>query len=425
MKKIIILLAVLSFSTFVWSQTLDLRGTYKSQTFKAKGRYRPDGTVEITSFSYAPYDKLDGEVKTLKSQKKELENRVKELEKGGGGGGGSEEIKNLNKRLEKVTNDLNDRSAELDRVKSDMAALKSQMQDSAALYRTSMGKYRTALKSMDEEIASKDKKIAELELRVKGKGLNRNTIGVEFSYGSSVMKNEFTKQDFWKHTFSPSIQFMADYTYYFNEKQPFAVKAGLGYATYNGNISAVQILDTISGLVDDDGDKYDARYCYSNLVEKVSLSYLEIPILLHVGNSFTTNGVQAWIEAGVKAGINIGSRFEGDGTYSCEGFYPQWNLTMSDVPALGFVNDGKVYDNVKEVEPSKFVLWGIVNAGINIPISNKAAFMVGVQCSYSLIPVAKGDAMDNRYMRERANILSGESTNIFNLGAKVGLKFNL
>lgn len=424
MKKIIVLLALLSFTTFVMSQTLDVQGTYKGQTVKAKGRYRPDGTVEITSFYYAPYEKLDGEVKNLKNQKKNLEDeksklekRIRTLENSNGGGKVPElreEINQLNNKIDSLNAVINSHGKDM----QELTQLRKQIQDSASAHRAIVGRYKTELKS-------KDNKIAELELKVKGRGLNANTLGVEMSYGSSVIKNNLTEQGSWKRTFSPSLQFMATYTYYFSDKSPIAIKTGIGYASYNGEYSSKQVFDTIQGLADNDGDKYVARYGFYDIGESLSLKYLEIPILLHVGNSFLTNGVQAWIEAGLKMGINIGNTFDGKGTYTCDGYYPQWNVTIHDVNALGFVTEAQIYSPKTAVEPNTFVFWGMVSAGMNIPINDKIALILGAQCGYTLLPISAGESTDSHYVLGKANILAGESTRIFNLGAKIGLKINL
>ncbi len=434
MKKIVIILFILCFNTVIWSQTLDLNGTYKGQTVKAKGRYRPNGTAEITYFYYQAYDKLEREVKTLKSQKKTLEDEKEALErkvKGGNpstkdnGGVTQKDVARLNKRIDSITGILNTRVAELERTKTELTSLQSQIQDSAAAHSKALGRYKIELENKVNEMAKKDERIAELELIVTGKGLNKSTIGLEMSYGSSSIKNDLTKMDYWKKTFSPAIQFMVAYTHYFSEYSPLAIRVGIGYGSYNGNISSDLIMDTIKGLIDDDGDNYDARYRYSGIEESLTLKYLEIPILLHLGNSYNTSGVQAWIDAGLKAAINIGSSFQGKGLYTSEGYYPEWNLTMRDISMLGFVTDADLYSNVTEVEPNSFILWGTVAIGMNIPLGKRLAMLVGAQCGYTLTPVATNQPMSSRYLQGNANILSGESTRIFNLGAKIGLTINL
>ena len=441
MRKIIVLLSLLSFSAIVWSQkVIDVDGTYKGQKITVKGRYRPNGTAEITSFSYAPYDKLNNEVNTLKSkmksleeEKKKLENKISTLEKNNNKPKDNKngdcdtaslqkQIRRLNKSIDSLSTILNSKSSEMNNTGSEIAALRKQLEDSATAHRSMIdnirGNYSIQLKNKDEEIAK-------LKLRVQGKGLNGNTLGIEASYGSSTIKNNLTNQDFWKSSFSPSAQIMATYTLYFSKKSPVAIKIGVGYASYNGYYSAVQILDTVRGLTDDDGDKYDAHYNYSDIREKLSLKYLEVPILLHIGNSYLTNGVQAWIEAGIKASFNISSSFNGEGKYSCEGYYPDWNVTLSDIDALGFVSNSDVYPTETTLELNKFVIWGIISAGMNIPLGEKVSILVGAQCGYSLLPVSTNETIENRFVAGKPNVLSGESTRIFNLGGKIGLNINL
>lgn len=445
MKKITVcFLLLMAFSlTEIMAQSLDLKGTYKGQTIKAKGRYRPDGSVEITSLSYAPYDRLDGEVKTLKNQKqalenekKQLERRVKELESGGGNGA------DLQKRITRLSNSLDSlnrvisiKDLELKSKTDEIANLKGQMQDSIDAYRNGVGSTDVttisrqmldstrALRSLRIVIRDKDKEIA--RLKATGRGLNSNSLALEMGFGHSKMKNALTSQDFWKHSFSPMVQLMASYTYYFSKQSPFAIKVGLGYSMYGDRIYSEGMLDTIRGLTDVDGDKYDARYSYSAVNEKVSLGYIEMPIALHVGNSNNGSTIQAWFEIGLKLGVNVTSSFEGSGLYTCEGYYPGWNATIRNVESLGFVTDAPLYGSSTEIEVSKFVLWGTLAAGVNIPLTHKIALSLGANCGYTILPVAKGETASSRASFGRPNLVSGEATRVLTLGGRLGVVINL
>lgn len=427
MKKTIALFLFISFIlTTVYAQKpLDIKGTYKNKPFSAKGSYKPDGTAVLTSFSYAPYDKLESDVRELKEQKKKLEDEKAKLERKNKEliekGGNSAELNNsidaLNDSLSATSLLLKSRSLELERVSSEVAALRSQMQDTVNAHRQLVGRYST-------ELRNKDQKIAELEMVVQGKGLNANAVGVSFFFGPSNVKNSHVEQDYWKRSFSPAIQFMVDYSIYFSENSPFSLKVGLGYASYGAGVYAESILDTICGLTDGDGDVYDSRYAYSSVREKVTLNYLEIPVVFHIGNSFLTGGVQAWIEAGLKLGVNIGGSFEGGGKYSCEGYYPQWNVSMRNVDVMGFVSNADIYDGQESVDVSKVLLWGVLSAGMSIPLSEKLALQIGAQCGYTLSPLKKSDSDYSRFSLGESNLLS-TTTRLFNIGGKVGLTFNL
>lgn len=413
---------------------IHIKGKYKGDDIEIKGR-KGESIDKIESIVYAPLQKHEKECKNLQEEKKKYEKRIKELQeinkklddenkkliK-------NRDLKKLQDSLDAVTLRLSKKEQELNSIRSELNGLIAQLQQQLANEKSlSRSKDETielkdkTIKSKDLILELKDDTIYNLRMRLQGKDVNKNVLSAETLWGMTRMRNNLTNQDFWAHKKSTMNQFQLAYTIYFSEYFPWALKTGIGWGMYNSNASFSSLYDTIGGLTDDDGDSYEGRYNYANVKEKNALKYIEIPLLIHVGNSFNSMGVRAWMEVGMKLGINVGCTFEGDGKYTSEGYYPSWNVTIHDVSALGFVSNADIYGNVCIPDVNKVVLWAVAGAGLHVPFGDRLGLRLGVGCAYSLTPVAKHDAVNNRYVQGVPNLLAGESTRIFSLAMNLGL----
>lgn len=418
MKKILFLLTIgIVVLNHVSGQQIVIRGKYKGQQLVVKAQRGGAAGDVIESVQYAPLSKLEKDVSELKKDKKALEDKVEKLRKenerlkvGARAVDDNSEMKELQDSLKAVKQRLTSKEAEIRAISDDMESVRTQLLTC-----------QNDLDKMPNILKLKNDTIRDLRLKVAGRGVNDNTLSVDANIGASYVRNELTKQEFWSHKFSSMQRLSLNYSLYFSEFSPLALKFGVGLGIYRSSASFGTLRDTILGLKDADGDTYDARMTYRDVSEKVVLQYLELPFVLHIGNSYNTGGVQAWIDAGFLFGLQVGSKFEGNGKYTSEGYYRAWNVTMSNVPALGFVSDADLYADDALPNVSKFVVWAIGAAGLHLPFSDSFGMDLGVNCSYTLMPVAKHEAVENRYLKGVCNTLSGDATRIFTVGGNVAL----
>lgn len=413
MKKSICLLALAILSiTPLMSQKIS--GIWKGERLIVIADPSPAGDI-IKEVRYAPLTKLENEVKNLKKRITELEKAPRT---------NNDKTNALTDSLKSVRLQLNKKSQEL-----------TAMQDSINSLTTEIANYLNKLKQagaktdqLNERISSLETQISNLNVELTNalskKDENNNTLIVDMALGMSNFKGELTNHDYWSKGFVLSSQLHSYYTLYFKKMSPFALKFGIGFGSYGMNGSLTSLYDTIPSLSDADGDIYDARYNYNNIKEKVKLNYLEIPLLIHIGNSFNSYGVQAWIDGGLKIGINVGSTVEGSGLYSSEGYYPAWNVTIRDIDALGFVSNADVYANATQPNINKVVIWAVAAAGLRIPMGKVLALNMAVKCNYSLSPVATHEAVNNSFVNHSYNLLASEKTKVISLGGAVGLSIN-
>lgn len=458
-KNFSLLILILICMGWAESQTISIKGKYKGQPLTIKAQRAPGGDI-IETFNYAPLTNLENEVKQLKKQKEDLESKIKKLQsenaKTTGDGNKANELSAENARLQRQNEQLTSENAKLrGQVRpgpnntgsngGDIEKLQQELQKINAKLDEKERAFAEAQKNITElekQLSSssglsdsqKDKQIAELtaqkeeleeKLRILGMCWNTDYISFQMDFGFSFMKNSLTKQDFWGRGSAGAQQFEISYTHYLSDDSPIAFRAGLGLGLYHGNGAFASMKDTIEKLKDDDGDTYHAYYSFRDVSEEVTLSYLEIPLLLHIGNSCTNQGVQAWGEVGFKIGLNVGTSFTGNGKYTLQNFYPKWNVLVHDIPELGLVTDESLYSENMEHEVNTLVLWGQLAGGIMVPLTDQIHFNAGVRMGYTFSTIAKEAENPNnyKYILGKSNLLAGSGNRIFTIGMDLGIVY--
>jgi len=202
--------------------------------------------------------------------------------------------------------------------------------------------------------------------------------------------------------------------------------------------------EKLPGLIDFDGDKYEARLDYTRVEESVSLIYVGIPLYLEMGklNQVKTS---AFLRVGVKASLLVSDKFTGEGKYTSKGWYDQpkpgvvleepWNVELFNIPQLNFYTDADFYDD-PEYKTSPFVLWGTLAGGVNIPFSSleknrvsKFLLRIGAKAEYSITKIS-GATSDpyftgSAYRINQVNMLGGKGSRMLVVGLELGLIYCL
>ncbi len=276
-----------------------------------------------------------------------------------------------------------------------------------------------------------------------------------FNAGYSIpfLHNDLVKSDYWAKNLGSAASFEVDFRKQFQKdrtedgeiiKVPTLWAIGMGLSVNYYTQSAEFTCDSVvklPGLIDADGDMYEAHLDYKEVKESVSLTYISLPLYLEIGklNQVKTS---AFVRVGVKASLLISDNFSGEGRYTSTGYYDKpkktdepWNVMLDDIPPLNFYNDAPCYDN-PEYKASPFVLWGTISGGINIPFSslekNRVSdfiLRIGAKAEYSLTKVSK--ASSEPYFTgapcriNQANMLGGSGSRILAVGLELGLVYCL
>ncbi len=238
------------------------------------------------------------------------------------------------------------------------------------------------------------------------------------------------KSGFWDKSHPISSQFGLVYE---QPMGPVSLGIGLGISNYKFKATFSNFEETLEGLTDIDNDRYNAICSYKDVKENVSLLYLDIPIVLSIGQP-RVHRIGAYCKIGITASINLQNKFKGEGKYNISGYYPEWDVVIHDVDELNFRSDASCYEDA-DYKVNKLVLWGNLAGGVYLPLSKikegkdaRYILKLGARCDYSLNTISKqltelysGAA----YHINQSNILSGKGTRILSPGFEIALIFML
>ena len=262
-------------------------------------------------------------------------------------------------------------------------------------------------------------------------------------FGMPFINSGLLQSNLWNKNTRLAFQLGADYRKQFtteriinervvNYPTLFAIGGGVGLSFFRQTAG----FDSISEggkkgnleISDRDGNKFNPILSYSNVKEQVSLLYLDIPFYLEIGKPSKTK-TKVWGKIGVKGSFLLWKDFIGQGTYTSEGYYPEWDVTLYDISVLNFYPKEDCYkenpEGNKLYKLNPFILWGNISAGISIPLSNleknilrNTIIRIGFRYDYTLTKISEGSP-DNffpgaKYRIHQSNILGGEN------GARIG-----
>lgn len=366
-----------------------------------------NGEAQITELR-GQISAKESEITTLKNDKEKLQQQLAAADAGGDAEkaqlrqqitGLEAQLKSLNSTLIRKNDSINTLKVQLAQSEGNKPAVVVTNVSDTTINKRAYQRLRDSIATQDATIRSLNKSLADCEKRIESlqrqveacskgevvKSVGSHSIGVEGGFGPAFMLGKM--DDGWSK--DVKMAWGVD-VYYgspsFTEKFPISVEVGLGVGGMTFSAHRGAGTATIES-VDADGDKYQAIYDYSDMAEKQKLTYLNIPIRLCIGQP-VRDRVTAYFKIGVTPSINVSSKFEGEGTYSLKGYYPQWDVTIEDVPELGFGSDFDSYADGLSPKIKKFVLWGNVAAGVYVPFGKSGlVFNGGVKLDYPFMRI--------------------------------------
>lgn len=425
MKKslLCILFASLAVSAFSQSQLSTVRGKTKDGR-KVKVEYYK-GNVEdvIQSVSYDLVDELRNKVNTLQEDLDKANKELKSMKPGG-----DNEVKKLRKKIKEYETEINNLNKTIEELRSygnvDGGLANA---ETMAHYQELVINQENSIKELNEVIEACNQKIKDLDNEIKIlKGMTlpptSPVIGLEFGLGPALM-GESTPEG-WSNDVNLAKQFAVYFgTASFTTSFPISVEAGLGIRSFKMSASMAEGSTTITGN-DNDNDNAEALYAFKNLEESLSLTYLDIPVRLCLGVPIKDR-VTVYAKLGLTPSIKVSSAFEGDGTYDVKGYYPQWDVTLSDITELDYGEGMECYRDEFAPELKSFVLWGNLAIGAYVPFKGSSlALNAGVKLDFPLGSLGTASATEHFLPGTHAAVLANGGKALIP-SLMVGLIYNL
>lgn len=448
MKKILVFtFLTLSFANLLAQSELTV---VRGETMDGKkirvDYYKGKSKDLIEKIEYEVVDELNAKVKEYQSRINEYSKTIENLKKDKNANDNT--IAKLNKRIVALNDSLsiiktkcNEHLVNLKKCEAQINMLQSANESVVELPEDNDEQFLAVIDSLTlvnnqlrQQIASYDKNLSKMENEIK-LSISSHAIGLDLGYGLSLFNNDNLKNDFWSKETCANQHISV----YFQTKRlvksfPLSVGIGIGFDKMSLKAHFNYYSETIENVVDNDGDRYNLIREYNNVKEKVSLSYISIPLFAAVGQPYA-NKVSAYGKLTLVPMLNVSKNVTASGTYTSTGYYPQWDITLHDIPELGFNTDAQCYNDDTDLNVNTFILSGSLSAGVYYPLCNlnknpegsQFIFKGGIRLDYTLMPVAgkssKDDIVNAKYHLGAYNSI--ENTNVFSPIIEIGLIYLL
>lgn len=399
---------------------------------------------------------LNSELEVQRGKETELRNQIAQLEKNMGAqqkgkGDKTEELKNqiaqLNKELaskQSKETELSDQIAQLNRELETERQKETELRQEISVLREENNKLSAQI-AETQSFPPKTDEPPTLphmgDIVASGHHIGiQYRIGMPFVFNQLLAQTDGESRKIWTKNLTLSHQVGLFYgSPSLSDKVPFSLGAGLEYGRVSLAAGIGHLNDTVGNAVDADNDIYSAFLEYRNVVEKVTLHYVSVPLTLSFGRP-RNDKVCGYGQIAIAPAFCVAHTLSSTGNYDCTGHYSQMSgcdvdFYLDDFSPLGFGSNLDVNKETKVADVSRFLLTGRLSAGLYMPLCSTRkqhtcqwVFKVGVNVDFSITTVAKEMASDSSmpdaiYRLSQYNLLSGHGCRIVNPGLEVGLVY--
>lgn len=252
-----------------------------------------------------------------------------------------------------------------------------------------------------------------------------NALFITFVPSSTSIANSDIKSDeTWESKGAFGFNFEIGYYAKFNKLIGYGI--GLGYSSYKSDLTLNTNMAEVEAT-DIDDDNYLRKMDLDNVVEKLNLSYLDIPIFIEIGNP-NIDKIGFYGRVGVKVSFPLSASFKPSGIASYSGYYPEYHVELYGINQLGFYTDSEIYQDV-ESKLNTVNVSAIVSAGVTFPLSNYFILRVGANGNFGLLEISKEKRDDyeiTKYDGNYSKVLENPAkTTTQSFGLEIGLIYNL
>lgn len=132
-----------------------------------------------------------------------------------------------------------------------------------------------------------------------------------------------------------SLCFSFDGGYFFNKY--IGVVTGVGLSPFKTLLSIGDYYNTLD-TIDSEGDYYERRIDGNDIKEIQKIQYLEFPLMVALNYPYSRI-IGLFLQTGVSLSVPIATTYSSSGTFSYSGYYPAYNVVLTDLPYEGFVSN--------------------------------------------------------------------------------------
>lgn len=165
--------------------------------------------------------------------------------------------------------------------------------------------------------------------------------------------------------YGQNFGFTADVQFGYTVNQWFSISAGAGISHISSSLS----MPAWTGSFDDtdiDGDAYVKNIIAENVFEDQVYMLLNVPLSFNF-NYPITRDINLYASLGNYFSFPVVTKYDASGLFSYNGYYSEYNVTLTNIPEYGFYEDVSLSSSEKN-DIKSFVLSGFGNLGLSFPI---------------------------------------------------------
>jgi hypothetical protein len=236
-----------------------------------------------------------------------------------------------------------------------------------------------------------------------------------------IFNSEVYSSSIWSKTLVNTFSSTFDLTFMFTNG--FGLGVGYSKSEYGTLFTIKDYNQTSDAIITDiDGDKYNPVFQNLNLKENNTITCYEIPFMI---KTRAGKGI-------VKFNFNFGavyskikeSYFTLDGSSTIRGYYPQYFITLTNIPEYGF-GDFKYYPNVaKTMTLPKQLISAHASMGLSFNIGKSFLLKIGGRMKYGLTDIGFSKI---RHSNDFNNTITNpiKSTVLQSAGVEIGLSYKI
>ena len=198
----------------------------------------------------------------------------------------------------------------------------------------------------------------------------------------------------------------AGYVYTIAKK--FGLGTGIEFAQYRQNVGVVNGQSLTTSLVDQTGSAFFYTVNTNNYLEKQTLQTLQIPLFLQFSKE-VNKGVKFNFRAGAKYCLPTSYKINASSDFvNATGFYPDFNLTVTNLPAYGFGRNNS-YETEGQYSTRGAVM-SFFELGFTFKIANKSGLYFALFLENTHTSIIK-NSTDNSFIGYNPNSISNREAN--------------
>lgn len=203
------------------------------------------------------------------------------------------------------------------------------------------------------------------------------------------------------------------------------INIGIGYGSYVSEFS----IDTISvkyQATDSEDENYEMQIIGKSIIENQKISFLSFPVCINLRFPVSKK-LGFFLKGGVNIDIPITKTYNGSGTFTYNGYYPEYPVLLRNLPAYGFPSNLETKSS-GELKINSINTTLLVSGGVYISLSKRLKLLLGAHLSKSLSNVSAYTPNPNFRITSEANelksIMEGSSkTNLQAVGVNLGVNY--